>query len=80
LDWLEDGRPLTKLELFFREMVKQKIERLIHSIAVAARQRWKVNWCFLGDEDTKFYHARASARLRSNQIKVIQQDGVPYYT
>jgi hypothetical protein len=61
-------------------MVKQKIERLIHSIAVAARQRGKVNWCFLGDEDTKFYHARALARLRSNQIKVIQQDGMPYYT
>jgi hypothetical protein len=80
LDWLEEGRSLSKLEGFFRVMVKQKIEYLVHSIAVAARQRGKVNWCKLGDEDTRFFHARASARCRNNQIKVIVHDGLPHYS
>jgi mannosylglycoprotein endo-beta-mannosidase len=80
LDWLEEGRPLSNLESFFRLMVKQKIENLIHSIAVAARQRGKVSWCKLGDEDTRFYHARASARCRNNQIKLIVHDGLPHYS
>jgi predicted component of type VI protein secretion system len=26
MDWLEDGRPQTKLEGFFRHMVKQKLK------------------------------------------------------
>ena len=47
---------------------------------VAARQRDKLNWCLLGNEDTRFYHKRASARLRANQIKVIHQDGMPHYS
>jgi hypothetical protein len=53
LDWLEEGRALSKLEGFFRIMVKQKIENLVQFIVVAARQRGKVNWCKLGDEDTR---------------------------
>lgn len=51
-----------------------------HWIAVAARQHGKVNWCALGDEDIRFYHATASVRLRSNQIKVIQVNGLPHYS
>lgn len=61
-------------------MVKQKIEDLVHFIAVAARQRGKINWCVLGDEDTRFYHARASARCRNNQIKVIFHEGLPHFS
>jgi hypothetical protein len=79
-DWLEEGRPLSQLEVFFRSMVRQKIEDLVHIIAVAARQRGKINWCVLGDEDTRFYHARASARCRNNQVKVIFHEGLPHFS
>jgi hypothetical protein len=47
-----------------------------HMVAISARQIGKVTWCVLGDEDTRFYHARASARLRSNTIKVVESEGV----
>jgi exonuclease III len=80
MDWLEEGRPLSQLEFFFRNMVKNKIEGLIHCLDVAARQRGKVSWCVLGDEDTTFYHARASARCRNNQIKMILHEGLPHFS
>jgi hypothetical protein len=69
MDWLEEGRPLTKLEGFFRDMVKQKIESSVHSIAREARQHGKVIWRILGDEDISFYHERVPSRLRTNKIK-----------
>lgn len=59
LDWLEEQRQLTLLEATFRGLVKKRINTLIHSIAIAARQRGKITWYVLGDEDTDFYHARA---------------------
>jgi hypothetical protein len=34
----------------------------------------------LGDEDSKFYHARASARLRADSIKSIEVDGNCLFT
>lgn len=78
LDWLKENRPLSTLEFFFRGMVKEKLQFYVHSYAVAARQRGKINWCVLGDEDTRFYHSRASDRLRSNQIKVIHANDIYY--
>lgn len=79
LDWIEEQRPLSLLESTFRNLLKSKIEELIHSVVVSARRRGKVNWCILGDEDTSFYHARASTRLRCNQIKVVEQDGQRFF-
>jgi hypothetical protein len=79
IDWIEDQRHLSHLESTFRSLLKKKKEELIHSVAVAARQRGKITWCVLGDEDTNFYHARASIRLRSNQIKVVEQDGQRFF-
>lgn len=73
IDWIE-GRPLTGLEFFFRDLVKREV---IHPIAVAARHIGKINWCLLGDEDTRLYHSFASTRMRNNNIKNIKVDGVP---
>jgi hypothetical protein len=58
MDWIEEERPLTHLETIFRNIVKKRIVLLIHMIAISARQIGKVTWCTLGDEDTRFYHAR----------------------
>jgi hypothetical protein len=49
-------------------------------VAIVARQMGKVNWCVLGDEDTSFYHSRASTRLRSNKIKIVELDGSHYFS
>jgi hypothetical protein len=39
-----------------------------------------IHWCVLGDEDSSFYHSRASARLRSNQIKMVESDGTRFFS
>jgi hypothetical protein len=79
MDWIEEPRSLSHIETIFRNIVKRKISSLIHLVAVAARQIGKVNWCVLGDEDTGFYHSRASARLRSNKIKTVESGGTRYF-
>jgi hypothetical protein len=74
MDWIEEQRRLSYIETIFRNIVKRKISNLIHLVAIAARQIGKVNWCVLGDEDSSFYHARASTRLRSNLIKAVESE------
>jgi hypothetical protein len=80
MDWIEEQRRLTHIEMVFRNIVKRKISSLIHLVAIAARQIGKVNWCVLGDEDSSFYNSRASARLRANQIKALEADGIRYFS
>jgi hypothetical protein len=63
----------------FRTILKKKIAQVIQILAISARQIGKVTWCVLGDEDRRFYHTRASARLRVNTIKVLESDGVRYF-
>lgn len=77
MDWIEEGRPLSELEILLRDMVKRKTEAIIHSIALAARQRGKNDWCVLGDEDTRFYHPDHPLTYEKNNIKNIEIDGVP---
>jgi hypothetical protein len=80
MDWIEEQRGLSHIETIFRNIVKRKVSDLIHVVAIVARQIGKVNWCVLGDDDSRFYHARASTRLRSNLIKSIESNGTRYFT
>jgi hypothetical protein len=64
MDWIEKRRPLTHLENTFKRILKNKIDYFVHITAITARQIGKVTWCVMRDEDMRFYHARASARLR----------------
>jgi hypothetical protein len=80
IDWIEERRNLSNLESVFRSILKRKIAHLIQIVAMAARQIGKVTWCVLGDEDTRFYHSRASARLRVNTIKIVESEGVRFFT
>jgi hypothetical protein len=49
-------------------------------IAITARQIGKVTWCLLGDEDSRFYHSHAPARLKSNKIKMVEQQGTCFFS
>jgi hypothetical protein len=80
MDRIEERRRLTSLELAFKGILKRKIAYLVHVTEIAARQIGKVTLCVLGDEDSKFYHARASARLRANSIKLVETDGTRFFT
>jgi hypothetical protein len=66
--------------VFSEKILKKRISSLIHLVAIAGRQVGKLTWCVLGDEDTRFYHSRASARLRTNKIKIVESEGIRFFT
>jgi hypothetical protein len=80
IDWVEELHQLYPVELAFRSILKRKFSSLIHLVAVTTRQIGKITWCIFGDEDTRFFHSRASTRLKSNKIKVVEQDGIRSFT
>jgi hypothetical protein len=67
------------LQPAFRNILERKIS-LIHMVTITAKQIGKVTWCILRDEDSRFYHSRVSARLKCNKIKVVEQDGMRYFS
>jgi hypothetical protein len=38
------------------------------------KQRGKIKWVKLGDENTKFFHTRATINVRHNKIVVLQNE------
>jgi hypothetical protein len=55
LDGLEDQRSLSRMELNFKNLVKQHLSSLMESRRIYWRQRNIVRWIKLDDENTKFF-------------------------
>uniref|UniRef100_A0ACD5ZPY0 Uncharacterized protein n=1 Tax=Avena sativa TaxID=4498 RepID=A0ACD5ZPY0_AVESA len=77
LDRMEELRALAPHEMLLRDAVKRQLSRMYKQLDVYWKQRFAFKLCKLGDDNTAFFHAGASARLRRNQIKVLHADGVP---
>nr|TKW11035.1 hypothetical protein SEVIR_6G207600v2 [Setaria viridis] len=80
LDLLEERRRLTAGEHLLRNLVEVKLSAANQALAIYWKQRYTFKVCKLGDENTRFFHASASARLRHNHIAVLHSNGVPVYT
>lgn len=80
LDLLEELRPLTLAKGLLRSLVKARLARAVWEQDVYWRQRYSIRTCKLGDENTTFYHASASVRLRANKIQMLHDDDVPVST
>jgi exonuclease III len=80
LDRLEEARPFSVLEARLRVLVLDSLQK--HNAVRASfwRQRAKIRNCIFGDENSAYFHACASNRLRRNQIKVIEVQGVPVFS
>nr|XP_051222261.1 uncharacterized protein LOC127340559 [Lolium perenne] len=75
LDLFEETRPLSAEELALRVSCRETLERLILERAAHWKQRGKFRAIVEGDENTRFFHARASQRMRRNSIRSLDIDG-----
>ena len=67
-DNLEELRPLTTPEFNFRKIVKLHHENFLIIHYIYWKQRCTIRYIKVGEENSKFFHAMASERLRRNTI------------
>jgi hypothetical protein len=75
LDLFEETRDLSAGEIGLRVLCRDTLGELILARATHWKQRGKFCAVLEGDENTRFFHARASQRLRRNTIRAIDVDG-----
>lgn len=76
MDDLEEVRHLHVLERNFRSIIQKQLRKLLTSQQIYWRQRYTEKLVKWGDENTKFFHVRATERYRLNIITQIStQDG-----
>jgi hypothetical protein len=74
IDGLEDQRPLSIQENFFRKALKVHLLKLLEAKRLYWRSRDKIWWAKLGGGNTKFFHRIATKSFRSNFIAQIRTD------
>ncbi|KAJ4760681.1 RNA-directed DNA polymerase (reverse transcriptase)-related family protein [Rhynchospora pubera] len=71
-----ESRPLTSLEKLLKAMLKRRFTE----IAIAEEEIWKqrssFKWGLEGDQNTAFFHAKASSNKRRNFIQTLNVDGI----
>ncbi|KAF8672185.1 hypothetical protein HU200_049753 [Digitaria exilis] len=76
LDLLEEERVLSPAESHIRALAADSLSLSIKEKVAYWKQRGKIRIAVEGDENTKFFHAHASHRLRKNSIQLLEQDGL----
>jgi hypothetical protein len=76
LDGIEDQRQLSIIEKNFRRILENHTRKLMEAKRIYWRNRAKIRWTKLGDENTKFFHTVATKNYRRNIItSIVNQDG-----
>jgi hypothetical protein len=74
LDTLEENRPLYTTEFNFRKIVKLHLEELLKIECNYWRKRCTIRWIKMAEDNTKFFHAMATARYRRNNIAMLKSE------
>jgi hypothetical protein len=74
LDLFEEARPLSSEEWNLREILKSHVLTLVQNQRTYWKQRGKIKWVKLGNENTKFFHTKATINYRHNFISVLEND------
>jgi hypothetical protein len=75
-DTFEEYRCLSSAELQARALCRDRLSMAIKARAAYWKQRGKHLAIKEGDANTEFFHAHATQRMRRNQIKGIEVDGI----
>lgn len=68
LDSIEEFRPLSNEDWNGRYIVSEQYLKLLSSQRIYWRQRATIRWVKLGDENTRFFQAKATIKYRANHI------------
>jgi hypothetical protein len=71
MDGLEEIRALYTPERNFRSIIQVQLKKLLHYQHIYWKQKYTEKLVKWGDENTKFFHARATERFRFNVIAQI---------
>jgi hypothetical protein len=71
LDIFEEMRPLITEEWNLRDILKSHVLTLLHNQNVYWKHRGKIKWVKLGNENTKFFHTKATINYRHNYISML---------
>jgi hypothetical protein len=74
LDTLEENRNLFTSEFNFRSIVKQHFEDLLLIECNYWMKRCTVGWIKMSEDNTNFFHATATQRMRRNVISMLKAD------
>jgi hypothetical protein len=72
LDTLEENRNLFTSEFNFKNIVKQHLEDLLLIECNYWRKRCTIRWIKMSEDNTKFFHAMATQRMRRNAISMLK--------
>ncbi|KAF8670729.1 hypothetical protein HU200_050394 [Digitaria exilis] len=78
LDLLEEVRPLHHSEDTLRRLAIQGLQAINQERLAFLRQRFNLRLATEWDENSKFFHACANGRRRSNKIQTLEIDGVSH--
>jgi hypothetical protein len=68
LDTIEEYRDLTLEEWNFRAMVHDNLNNLLEQQRIYWKQRGRIKWETLGDENTKFFHVMSTPLSSTQRI------------
>jgi hypothetical protein len=80
LDGIEDQRNLSIMEKNFRKIHKAHTAKLLETKRIYWKNRAKMRWAKLGDENTKIFLTVATQSYRRNYITSIKDDDRNYIT
>jgi hypothetical protein len=72
LDSLEEFRDLALEEWNFRKLVQENLGKLLDQQREYWKQRGKIKWATLGDENTNFFHSTATISHNRNSIMMLK--------
>jgi hypothetical protein len=74
LDNFEEFRTLSTAEWNLRDILRSHVLDLIQNQRIYWKQRGKIKWVKLGNENTKFFHTKDTINFRHNHIATLQNE------